>query len=316
MPRKPRIHYPGALYHVILRGNARQDIFFDDSDCYRFYLLLQEGIERYGYRVHAFCLMTNHVHLALQVGTISLSRIMQNLSFRYTRWVNWRQHRSGHLFQGRYKAVLVDGDAYLLQLVGYLHLNPVRVGMVRDPNDYPWSSHQAYLGREAVPWLTAEPVLSRFSEDLSKARRLFDCFIADRVGEGHRREFHRGEGADARVLGADTFVQSVLRQAEDEPLKKPTIEEILNTVAGLYKVRIDDLAASGQGLRISEVRSMAAWAVLELSDATLAALGKRIGRDATSLSSAVRRLKERSEKDMELAVRMKELLGRFAALQA
>jgi putative transposase len=88
MARKPRIHYPGALYHVILRGNARQDVFFDDNDRYRFYLFMQEGIERFGHRVLAFCLMTNQIHLALQVGEVSLSRIMQNLTYRYTRWTN------------------------------------------------------------------------------------------------------------------------------------------------------------------------------------------------------------------------------------
>ena len=116
MARKPRVHYPTALYHVIMRGNARQDIFFDYEDRIRFYLLLQEGTEKYGHRIHAFCLMTNHVHLAIQVGDVSLSRIMQNLTFRYTKWINWRQNRSGHLFQGRYKAVLIDADSYLLEL--------------------------------------------------------------------------------------------------------------------------------------------------------------------------------------------------------
>ncbi|MBJ6726008.1 transposase, partial [Geomesophilobacter sediminis] len=97
MARKHRLHYPGAYYHVILRGNAQQDIFFSDKDRYRFYLLLQEGIERYGCSIHAFCLMTNHVHLLYQVDTIPFSRIIQNLSFRYARWVNWRRSRVGHL---------------------------------------------------------------------------------------------------------------------------------------------------------------------------------------------------------------------------
>jgi len=99
MARKPRVHYPTALYHVILRGNGGQEIFFSKEDRFRFYLLLQEGIERYGHRIHAFCLMTNHVHLAIQVGDITLARIIQNISFRYTRWVNWRGGRTGHLFQ-------------------------------------------------------------------------------------------------------------------------------------------------------------------------------------------------------------------------
>jgi REP element-mobilizing transposase RayT len=171
MARKPRVHYPGALYHAILRGNSGQTIFFDDNDRTRFYLLIQEGVERFGHRIHAFCLMTNHVHLAIQIADISLSRILQNLSFRYTRWVNWRQGKTGHLFQGRYKAVLIDADTYLQELTRYIHLNPVRAGMVRETEKYPWSSYRAYLGLETIPWLSTDWVLSQFSKRLSVARR-------------------------------------------------------------------------------------------------------------------------------------------------
>ncbi len=135
MARKPRIHYPGAVYHVMLRGNGGANIFFEDADRYRFFLLLQQGIERFGFRVYAYCLMSNHIHLALQVGEIPLSRIMQNLSLRYTKWINWRTQKHGHLFQGRYKAVLVEGDEYLLPLVAYLHLNPLRAGTVEGAAD-------------------------------------------------------------------------------------------------------------------------------------------------------------------------------------
>lgn len=162
MARKPRIHFPGAFYHVILRGNARQDIFFEEKDRYRCYLLMQEGTERYRHRIHAFCLMTNHIHLLVQVADVPLARIMQNLSFRYTRWANWRQGKSGHLFQGRYKAVLIDADEYLLELVRYIHLNPVRAAMAKDPFDYQWSSHRAYCGKETIPWLCTVSTLSTF----------------------------------------------------------------------------------------------------------------------------------------------------------
>ena len=113
MARKPRVHYIGALYHVMVRGNDGQNIFTDEEDRYRFYLFLQEGVEKFGHRIHAFCLMNNHVHLAIQVGEKPLSRIMQNLCFRYTQWFNSRQKRVGHLFQGRYKAIVVDADVYL-----------------------------------------------------------------------------------------------------------------------------------------------------------------------------------------------------------
>ena len=146
MARKPRLHYSGASYHVILRGNGGQDIFIDKKDRTRFYFLLQEGVERYRHRIHAYCLMTNHVHLAIQVGDVPLSRIIQNLSFRYTRYLNRRKNQVGHLFQGRYKALLIDADSYLLELVRYIHNNPVRAGMVKTAEEYPWSSHHAYLG--------------------------------------------------------------------------------------------------------------------------------------------------------------------------
>ena len=113
MARKPRIHYPGAWYHVILRGNGGSDIFFDTQDRTQFFLLLQEGVERYGHRIHAYCLMTNHIHLVVQVANIPLSRITQNISFRYTRYINRRKNQAGHLFQGRYKALLIDAENYL-----------------------------------------------------------------------------------------------------------------------------------------------------------------------------------------------------------
>jgi len=129
MARKPRVHVAGGYYHVMMRGNVGSDLFFSNADYCRFLLLLQEGIERYGHRVHAFCLMTNHVHLLIQVGDTPLSRIIQNLGFRYTRYINSKRKEVGHLFQGRYKAILVDEDSYLLELARYIHLNPVRAGL-------------------------------------------------------------------------------------------------------------------------------------------------------------------------------------------
>ena len=117
MALKPRLHLPGGLYHVILRGNARQDVFFAPGDRSAFYALLAECVVRFGYRVHAFCLMTKHVHLALHAGESPLSAGMQNLGFRYTRYLNTRLSRVGHVFQGRFKAYLVDQDKYGLALV-------------------------------------------------------------------------------------------------------------------------------------------------------------------------------------------------------
>lgn len=308
MARKPRVHYPGALYHAILRGNSGQTIFFDDNDRTRFYLLIQEGVERFGHRIHAFCLMTNHVHLAIQIADISLSRILQNLSFRYTRWVNWRQGKTGHLFQGRYKAVLVDADTYLQELTRYIHLNPVRAGMVRETEKYPWSSYRAYLGLETIPWLTTDWVLSQFSKRLSVARRAYMRFIQEGKGGGHQEEYHRGSDTDSRILGDDTFIGRVLDEKQMKQRQKVSLDKIMVEVCRYFSLKEKDLGGVGKDRRLSEVRGIAAWLVLELGVCTLGELGKRTGRDVSTLSSAARRLQIRSKTDLKLAERMKELL--------
>ncbi len=153
MARIARAVAAGFPHHVVQRGNNRENVFIDDEDREKYIKLLKKYSRERDARILAYCLMSNHVHLLVQVADIPLSRIMQNVSFRYTRWFNWRQGKSGHLFQGRYKAVLVDADEYLLELVRYLHLNPVRAGITTDPLEFPWSSHRAYCGRENVPWL-------------------------------------------------------------------------------------------------------------------------------------------------------------------
>lgn len=308
MARKPRVHYPGALYHAILRGNSGQTIFFDDNDRTRFYLLTQEGVERFGHRIHAFCLMTNHVHLAIQIADISLSSILQNLSFRYTRWVNWRQGKTGHLFQGRYKAVLIDADTYLQELTRYIHLNPVRARMVRETEKYPWSSHRAYLGLETIPWLTTDWVLSQFSKRLSVARRAYMRFIQEGKGGGHQEEYHRGSDTDSRILGDDTFIGRVLDEKQMKQRQKISLDKMMVEVCRYFSLKEKDFGEVGKDRRLSEVRGIAAWLVLELGVCTLGELGKRIGRDVSTLSSAARRLQIRSKTDLKLAERMKGLL--------
>ena len=251
MARKTRIHVPGGVYHVMMRGNGGEDIFFDDDDRYHFYLLVQQGVERYGHRIHGFCCMTNHVHLAIQVADISLSKIIQNLSFRYTRWINQRRKRIGHLFQGRYKAILVDADSYLLELVRYIHLNPCRAGMVKDPKDYPWSGHRAYLGEEQLPWLTTDWILSQFSQQKAAAKRRYAKFIQEGLGEGYRIEFHSGGEEDTRVLGEDRFINRVFKR--DKPrLKPPSVKKIIQVVCQHYSVKEKELSDRSRQRHLAE----------------------------------------------------------------
>lgn len=307
MARKPRLLYPGALYHAILRGNNGQTIFVDHKDRTRFCLLLQEGIERFGHRIHAFCLMTNHVHLAIQMGGIPLSRIMQNLSFRYTRWANWRQKRSGHLFQGRYKAVLVDADSYLEELTRYIHLNPVRAGIVKEPEDYPWSGHRAYLGLEMIPWLTTDWVLSQFSKRLTLARRAYRRFVHEGKGGHHQEEYHRGLGRDSRILGDDEFMDRMLGREPMRLRPKASLDRIMQEVCRHYHFEEKDFFVRGKDRELSEARWMAGWLVMELGVGTLSELGRRTGRDVTTLSAGVKRLQIRSQTDFKSAGVMKSL---------
>ena len=256
MARKPRIIYPGALYHTILRGNDGQTIFFDDKDRTRFYFLIQEGIERFGHQIHAFCLMTNHVHLAIQISDIPLSRILQNLSFRYTRWVNWRQKRSGHLFQGRYNAVLIDADTYFQELIRYIHLNPVRAGVVKDPEDYVWSGHRAYLGFETIPWLTTDWVLSLFSRRLSIARKAYMRFVHEGKGVGYQEEYHRGSGIDSRILGDDDFIDRVLGERPITEKTRPSLDRIIVEICKHFHLSKKDFSFWG---KIANYQRQGGW---------------------------------------------------------
>lgn len=313
MARKPRIHASGAYYHVILRGNSKQDIFFDESDRYRFYLLLQEVVERFRCRIHAFCLMTNHVHLVVQVTDLPLSRIMQNLSFRYTRWINWRHERSGHLFQGRYQAILVDGDAYLLELVRYLHLNPVRAGMVSSPGAYPWSGHRAYCGQETIPWLSTDLTLEMLSAKRSAAIHVYMAFVNDGIGMGRRGEFHGEKVDDSRLLGSEEFVRSLIGERK-ELSGKISIDEVVSAVCDRYGVTPEMLALPGKQRALSHVRGMAAWVVQDILSCTLTELARCTGRDLSSLSAAAQRLHVRSVGESSLLVEKRELLVQISKI--
>ncbi|HAD05321.1 MAG TPA: transposase [Desulfuromonas sp.] len=307
MARKPRIHAPGAIYHVILRGNDRQDIFSDDKDRYRFYEILQKSCERFRHRIHAFCLMTNHLHLEIQVGDIPLSRIMQNVSLRYTQWFNWRHKKSGHVFQGRYKAVMVDADAYLLELAAYIHLNPVRARIADRPEDHRWSSHRAYLGKESLSWLESGFILSQFSTNAGKARAKFAGYVGERMGEGRREEFHGEKTSDSRIFGDDNFVDVVLAETESLPERKPDVNAVVAAVKRLYGIPDERLRAQGRERVASEARGLAAWATLELSGGKLTELARYVGRDPSTLTCAVRQIEKRRETDPLLVDKMERL---------
>ncbi len=203
MARPLRIEYPGAVYHVTSRGNARQDIVGNERDRSAFLTLLAHVIDRYGWLCHAYCLMDNHYHLLLETPQPTLSLGMRQLNGRYTQAYNRRHHRVGHLFQGRFTAILVEKEAHLLELCRYVVLNPVRAKLVTHPRLWTWSSYRGTAGETAgLVWLTTDWVLSQFGTRQREAQRRYREFVAE--GRGGPRPWEHLQGQI--YLGSEEFI--------------------------------------------------------------------------------------------------------------
>lgn len=211
MARKPRLHFPGAVYHVTLHGNGDRHVFIDSIDRTRFLLLLQEGIEKFGHKIHAYNLMPTYLQLVIEVDEIPLAKIMQQLGFRYTRWFNDWHTQAGHLFQGRYKAILINPENYLLDLITEVHLSAVRAGLESDPMRYPWSSHRAYCGRENVLWLTTDRTFLQIEESGIRAMMKFHSLVNESASCEAQIDFSRGSEGEPRILGDEDFIRGVMK---------------------------------------------------------------------------------------------------------
>jgi hypothetical protein len=237
---------------------------------------------------------------------MSVSCVGPTLFFVLSQYFNRRYKRTGHLFQGRYKALLIDADSYLLELMRYIHLNPIRAGMVARPESYPWSSHCAYLGGEKPPWLTTDWVLGQFPD----AER-YHRFIEDGMEEGYRKEFHTGS-FEGRALGDDRFIEEALSQAEEPARGKLTLEALIEAVCRAYGLSKAELASRSRVRKISEARAMASLLVRETEMLTMVDLGREIKQDVSSLSQAARRLEMRIESDSPLEERFEAIQGMIA----
>jgi len=211
MARKPRIQFEGAFYHVITRGNQRQKIFRDEEDHRKYLEILARYKDLYKYHLYAYVLMNNHMHLLIETRETPLSKILQGINQSYTVRFNKRYKTVGHLFQGRYKAILCDRDGYLLSLVKYIHLNPVRARLIKTPEEYEWSSHRAYIKAVGKSIVDEEQVLRMFSEDKGRARRLYQAYVSDGIAVKKEDIYCI---IDKRILGDERFVDSVMGKCE------------------------------------------------------------------------------------------------------
>jgi putative transposase len=264
MARIPRLHVAGGIYHVLLRGNNGQKIFFKDSDRCRLSLLIQQATYRYGCSIHGFCFMDNHIHLLIQIADISLSKIMQNIAFRYTRWINFTQKRIGHLFQARFKAILVAKESYLLQLLRYIHLNPVKAGLVKSAKDYKWSGHRTYLGIDDFQWLTTDWMLSQFSQQ--RPRHAYAAFV-NSISEVDEKEFLSGPKMQK--------IQSPIIASQY------TFEDIVSFTYHKYHVDVN------KKIEI-KVKAIIAWMCAELKVCTMLKVSRYFQCELSGISRKIR----------------------------
>ena len=282
MSRPLRIDIAGGYYHVTTRGVAQQEIFFEDEDREAFLELLRQVHERYGLRFHGYCLMTNHYHLETETTEPNLSRAMQWLNQKYAGYVNGRYDRVGHLFQGRFKSVLAEAESYLHLLTRYIHLNPVRAGLVSHPGDYRWSSYRVYLGLCPKPaWLEVERTLCRFPGTRGEQRRAHRRFVEDVPGGNPLRELAFGA-----VVGTEHFVawarEKLRGRKEDAEVARlatararPSLDAICRAVGGEYGVEVSDLLVKGR--KRYESRDVGVHLARELSGLSLKAIGHYFG---------------------------------------
>jgi putative transposase len=295
MARRPRLLASGVLYHVIVRGNHRQKTFLNESD-YQAYL---ERLGRYRKRlavtVYAYCLMPNHVHLLVETGSQPLSRFMQGLQQSYTQYFNRQHHKVGHLFQGRYKAIVCDKDEYLLGLVRYIHLNPIRANMVQKLDAYPYSGHRHYVEGRVSEVLEPGRVL-----DLLGGRAGYRRFVLEGLKEGHREDYYQVE--DQRFLGAEEFAQKLKRKVNEEEIfrRKKQLSVVFRSAARAVEVEPQVLEGADRGWEVSQSRALVGYVLIRRLGYKLKDVAKCLGRDVATVSSLVSRFAVRMSENEPL----------------
>jgi REP element-mobilizing transposase RayT len=307
MGRPLRIEYPNSFYHVTSRGNERKAIFRTEKDYGRFMGYFESATERYGAEIHCFCLMPNHYHLLVETPEANLHAIVHHLNTSYTNYFNKRMGRVGHLFQGRYKAILVEKDSYALELSRYIHLNPVRARLAADPSDYPRSSFRSYVeeGSRWV-WLQTEFILGEVGWRGKRSRRKYWEYVNDAM-KGPIKDPMR-ELVAGTVLGSEGFVEWVREKwiGKKEPDRDVPALKVLRVRPGVPGIREEVERILGKGT--PESRSVAIYLAHRMSGLSLRQIGEQFGGIGPSgVSENTRRVEGRLQKEKQLFQKVEEI---------
>jgi putative transposase len=293
MPRRLRIHAPGGFYHATLRGNHQQAIFHTESDRRLLNAIVARCLDTYFVRLHAYCWMTNHLHLLVQVSDQPLASFMRQAASEFARAMQIKMSTTGHLFERRYHATLVDADSYLLELVRYIHLNPVRANIVPDPGLFAWSSHHVYVGARKEPWVTTDFVLREFSTDRARAVQAYRDFVrsvptSDIGGELEQSVDRIG------ILGSDEFKRrmqcgaSVPRQCQD-------LAALLQEASRRFGFDVAKLRSPVRDPYLTKVRAWIAHQAVTRRIAPLAEVARSVGRNEATLREAMQKYPQEIE---------------------
>jgi len=293
MPRLQRIHVPGGLYYVRHRSSTERAIFKDNDDYAQFEAILAHALEQFEIRAHAFCWQPGSIHLAVEIGTIQLSRFIQAVASRYVSVAKLRKEYSTQLFPRRHEALLID-KKYLPQLVRYVHQIPFLDRHTALPADFQWSSHRAYLQRTQYPWVTTQPTLQTFSHSAEEAVVRYDAFMQEE-GVSSPRLFAKRPCRDPRIVGDAPFVVTLPRNLAIRRTSQ-TLEGIIDSVLLQQGVTREELTAPRDKKRTAVLaRALITYHSVEREIATYTAVGRAVNRSVPSLKAAVDRYK-RSER--------------------
>ncbi|WDV46790.1 transposase [Clostridiaceae bacterium M8S5] len=274
MARKPRIHYDGALYHVICRGNNKNYIFADNEDKEKYKELLKNYKKRYNYKIYAYCIMGNHVHILIEVAKIPLSKIMQGIQQVYTQYYNKKENRSGHVFEQRYKANLCDKDEYLFSLIRYIHQNPIRAD-IEEGLSYKYSSHNNYINAKSEKTVDLEYPLSLFGEKVKEQITEYKKFIE--VTE-----------ENIQVLKTEELMPVIIKKEfEDMEDKKYTIDQIIEKVCKYYDVEREEVNLKIRKEKFVKARKAIIYLAKKYTDITNKKLSQILNIAESTISNII-----------------------------